>query len=240
MQLALWAANTYLLALSFSTGLLSVLPVCTPIWNCPDATPCTWPYIRLLWAHSWSLSRSLWVAPLPFILSTALLNLVSSANLVRAHSIPLSSSLINMFKSGDPKTDPRETPVITGFHLDIKLLTTTVNLLLIFSSVQLWRFRYMKTVTDIKFENDPKTNCFFHGMLILLPLWRVEISTCPVYNHVVPNFSCHSTRNPLCVRRIRWDILLQQASTDRQPDAYLQDDFPFPTDTEVSQMTNLG
>lgn len=98
----------------------------------------------------------------------------------------------------------------------------------------------MKAVTDIKFENDPKTNCFFHGMLILLPLWRVEISTCPVYNHVVPNFSCHSTRNPLCVRRIRWDILLQQASTDRQPDAYLQDDFPFPTDTEVSQMTNLG
>lgn len=38
MQLALWAANTYLLALSFSAGLLSVFPICTPVWDCSDAS----------------------------------------------------------------------------------------------------------------------------------------------------------------------------------------------------------
>uniref|UniRef100_A0A8C3LFS2 Conserved oligomeric Golgi complex subunit 3 n=1 Tax=Chrysolophus pictus TaxID=9089 RepID=A0A8C3LFS2_CHRPC len=41
------------------------------------------------------------------VVSTIPLSLVSSANLLRVHSVPLSVSLIKMLKSTDPKTDPK-------------------------------------------------------------------------------------------------------------------------------------
>ena len=68
------------------------------------------------------------MAALPSIVSTALLNLVSSANLLRVHSIQLLMSLIKMLKSTHPKTDPWGTPLITSFHLDIEPLITTLCL----------------------------------------------------------------------------------------------------------------
>lgn len=48
--------------------------------------------MRLSWAHLSSLTRSLWMAFLPCILSTSLLTLVSFSNLLRVHATPLSMS----------------------------------------------------------------------------------------------------------------------------------------------------
>ncbi|KAK4807231.1 LOW QUALITY PROTEIN: hypothetical protein QYF61_024351 [Mycteria americana] len=50
--------------------------------------------MKFTWAHFSSLSRSLWMASLLSSISTAPLSLVSSANLLRVHSIPLSMSLM--------------------------------------------------------------------------------------------------------------------------------------------------
>lgn len=80
---------------------------------------------RFLRAHFLSLSRSLWVASLPCLISTSLVSLVSSVKLLGTHFIPLSRLLI---KSISPKMDHRGMPFITGFHLNTDPLTTTLFL----------------------------------------------------------------------------------------------------------------
>lgn len=56
-------------------------------------------------AHISSMSRSLWMAFLHSVVSAALLSLLLSPNLLKVHSVLLSSSLIKMLKSSGPKTD---------------------------------------------------------------------------------------------------------------------------------------
>ncbi|KAK4824270.1 hypothetical protein QYF61_012830 [Mycteria americana] len=53
-----------------------------------------------------SLSTSLWMASLPSSVSTAPYSLVSSANLLRVHSVPLSMLPKKMLNSTGPSTDP--------------------------------------------------------------------------------------------------------------------------------------
>ncbi|KAF1478525.1 Cilia- and flagella-associated protein 99, partial [Pygoscelis antarcticus] len=62
----------------------------------------------------------------PVSTSTAPLGLVSPANLLRVHSIPLSRSLMKILNSTGPNTDPCRTPLVTNLHLDIEPLTTTL------------------------------------------------------------------------------------------------------------------
>ena len=62
----------------------------------------------------------------PSGMSTAPLSLVSSANLLSVHLISLSVSLMKIFNSTCPSTDPWGTPLVTNLHLDIKPLTTTL------------------------------------------------------------------------------------------------------------------
>lgn len=73
---------------------------------------------RFPWAHFSSLSQSVCMAFLPSIVLAAPLSLVSSSNLMRVHSIPLSGSLIKMLKSTRPKVDYWEASLITNLHLD--------------------------------------------------------------------------------------------------------------------------
>ena len=74
----------------------------------------------LVWNFSCSSFR-----PLLLVLShpsgvlTAPHNLVSSANFLRVHSIPLSMSLIKILKSICPSNDSWETSFITDFHPNI-------------------------------------------------------------------------------------------------------------------------
>jgi len=62
--------------------------------------------MRFAQAHLYSLSRFLWVASHPSGVSAAPLSLVSSANLLRVHSISLSMSLMKIWNSTSPSTDP--------------------------------------------------------------------------------------------------------------------------------------
>ena len=78
--------------------------------------------IRFRWANFLNLSRFLWMASLPSAVSTAPLSLVSSANLLRVHSIPSPMPLIKMLKSIRPKTDSWGTPLISNLYLDIEPL----------------------------------------------------------------------------------------------------------------------
>ncbi|TRZ26652.1 hypothetical protein HGM15179_000423 [Zosterops borbonicus] len=57
------------------------------------------------WVHYLSLSESFWMASCPSGLSAAPLGLVSSANLLRVHLIPLSMSLIKASNSTNPNMD---------------------------------------------------------------------------------------------------------------------------------------
>jgi len=75
------------------------------------------------WSFLACLCRSLWMASLPSVTSIASLSLVSSANLVKVHSIPLSRSLIKMLKT---KVDPCGTSLITRLCRAIEPLTTTL------------------------------------------------------------------------------------------------------------------
>ena len=87
-------------------------PVCTHIWVCPGW--CELLHFALLNLIRFTqdhfskqfLSRSLWMASLPSIVSNAPHSLVSTANLLRTHSIPLSISLIKMIKSTNPGQIP--------------------------------------------------------------------------------------------------------------------------------------
>ncbi|KAK4810817.1 hypothetical protein QYF61_008789 [Mycteria americana] len=69
-------------------------------------------------AHRSSLSRSLCRDFLPSSRSTLPHNLVSSANLLRVHSIPLSRSLIKILNRTGPNTEPWGTPLVTGRQLE--------------------------------------------------------------------------------------------------------------------------
>ncbi|KAK4810855.1 hypothetical protein QYF61_008827 [Mycteria americana] len=82
--------------------------------------------IQLASAHRSSLSRSLCRAFLPSRRSTLPHNLVSSANLLRVHSIPSSRSLIKILNKTDPNTEPWGTPLVTGRQLELTPLTTTL------------------------------------------------------------------------------------------------------------------
>ncbi|KAK4831743.1 LOW QUALITY PROTEIN: hypothetical protein QYF61_018873 [Mycteria americana] len=53
-------------------------------------------------------------------------NLLSSANLLRAHSIPSSRSLIKILNRTGSKTEPRRTSLVTGHHLHLTPFTITL------------------------------------------------------------------------------------------------------------------
>ena len=71
-----------------------------------------------------SLSRSLWMTSFLSAVSTAPLSLVSSANLLRVHSVPSSMLPIKVSES----TSPWGTQLITGLHLGIVPLTRALRL----------------------------------------------------------------------------------------------------------------
>ena len=73
-----------------------------------------------------SLSRSLWMASHPSVVSTTLHSLVSSANLLRVHLTQLSMSLMKILKSTGPSSDHCGMPLVTDLHPDMKPLTTTL------------------------------------------------------------------------------------------------------------------
>ena len=70
-----------------------------------------------------ALSRSLWMASLPSSKWIVPLSLVTSANLLRLHSISPSTSLMKMLNNTGPSTDPWRTSLVTGLHLDVEPLT---------------------------------------------------------------------------------------------------------------------
>ncbi|NXV25094.1 SSF1 protein, partial [Cepphus grylle] len=74
---------------------------------------------RLAGSHLSSLSRSLWMASLP--------SGVSTANVLRVHSIPPSMSPTKTLNSTGPSTDPWGTPLVTGFRVDVEPLTATLG-----------------------------------------------------------------------------------------------------------------
>ncbi|KAK4815290.1 hypothetical protein QYF61_026195 [Mycteria americana] len=91
---------------SFSSGLLSIhsppslyLCLALPQPMCRTLHLALLKLMRFTWAHLSSLSRSLWMAPLPSSMSTAPHSLVLYANLLRVHSIPLSMWLTKMLNS---------------------------------------------------------------------------------------------------------------------------------------------
>ena len=96
----------------FSAMLLSVLLlVCTYLGFLQHR--CNTSHLALLNLIQF-MSRSLWTVPLPSVVSTTLLSLVSFANLLRVHLILLSRSLIKIFKSTILKRDPWGPPLNTG------------------------------------------------------------------------------------------------------------------------------
>ena len=82
--------------------------------------------MRFTQAHFLSLSKSLWMVFQPSSLLTAPLSLMSSANLLKVHSIPLSMSRMKILTSTGPSNDPWGTPLVTSLHLDIAPLTTSL------------------------------------------------------------------------------------------------------------------
>jgi len=105
-----------------------VLPVCTRIWNCPNMSQLQHLALFLVEPHSWahlSLSRSFWMVSIPSVVSSAPLSLVSSANLLRVHSVPPSGSLIKIVKSINAKVGSWWIPLVSSLHLNIELFTTT-------------------------------------------------------------------------------------------------------------------
>ncbi|KAK4818489.1 hypothetical protein QYF61_014219 [Mycteria americana] len=94
---------------SFSAGLHSITSSSSLYWNRGlPRTRCRTLHLALLnlmrftQAHFSSLSRSLWMTSRSSSVSTAPLSLVSSANLLRVHSILLSMSLMKILNSTGP------------------------------------------------------------------------------------------------------------------------------------------
>jgi len=85
-------------------------PACIDTGGCPNsgAGPLHLTLLNLMrftWAHFSRLSRSLWMASHLSGVSTAPLSLVSSADLLRVHSVPLSRSLMKTLSSTHPSMD---------------------------------------------------------------------------------------------------------------------------------------
>ena len=76
--------------------------------------------------HLGPLLKPVWVSldGIQYGVLTVPHSLVSSVNLLRMHSTPLSMSLLKILKSISPSTDPWGTPLITDLHRDIEPLTT--------------------------------------------------------------------------------------------------------------------
>lgn len=72
----------------------------------------------LTWAQLYSLSRFLWRVFLPPGSLTLPTNLVSSANLLKVHSVTLSQSSIQTTNRAGPSTDPWVTPHMTSCQQD--------------------------------------------------------------------------------------------------------------------------
>ncbi|PKU42357.1 rna-directed dna polymerase from mobile element jockey- hypothetical protein [Limosa lapponica baueri] len=72
------------------------------------------------------LSRSRWMAAQSSGVSASPPSLVSSANLLRIHSVLSSRSLINMLNKTGPSIDPWGTPLVTGLQLDPAPSITTL------------------------------------------------------------------------------------------------------------------
>jgi len=93
-------------------------PACTDsrgFWG-PGVGPCTW----LCWTSLSSPGLPAWAClglsvrhPFPWGLLAALHSWVSSENLLRVHLIPLAMSLMKIWKSISPSTNPRGRPHIT-------------------------------------------------------------------------------------------------------------------------------
>jgi len=66
------------------------------------------------------------MASRPSGVSVAPLSLVSSADLLRVHSILLSMSVMKILNSSGPCVDPGGPLLVTDLHLDIELLTATL------------------------------------------------------------------------------------------------------------------
>ena len=86
-------------------------PVCTDTGDYPRPGTGTWHltlfnFTSFTRAHFSHPSMSFQTAPLPSSIPTVLLSLVSSANLLRVHSILLSMSLLKIVNSIDPSTCP--------------------------------------------------------------------------------------------------------------------------------------
>jgi len=84
-------------------------------------------FVSLAWAYCSSLSRSLWIELLPSNVSTAPLILLSSANLLRLHSTPLSVLPMKLLYSTSPSREPSGRLLVTGVHWDIELLMATLS-----------------------------------------------------------------------------------------------------------------
>ncbi|KAK4817624.1 LOW QUALITY PROTEIN: hypothetical protein QYF61_021527, partial [Mycteria americana] len=89
--------------------------------------------LALSFVEPHTIDLSPWIQPvqvplafLPSSRSTLPHNLVSSANLLRVHSIPLSRSLIKILNRTGPSTEPWGTPLVTGRQLDLTPFTTTL------------------------------------------------------------------------------------------------------------------
>ena len=81
--------------------------------------------MRFTQAHFSSLSKSLWVASWPFWCVSCITQLGVTCKLAEA-ALHLAKSLMKKLNSTGPSTDPWGTPLVTGVHLDIELLTTTL------------------------------------------------------------------------------------------------------------------
>jgi len=100
-----------LLSVSSSPSLYTYLGLLRP--KCNTLRLALLNLTRFLCAHFLSKSMFLWMASLSSTVSAAPLIVVSSANLLRVHSILLSMSVIKMLKRSNPSTDPWETPHVT-------------------------------------------------------------------------------------------------------------------------------
>lgn len=115
---------------SFYTGLLSIhwCPCHQWYWGlsqykCSSLHLALLNFVRFAWAPSSSFWGPFGWCRIPHADQLHPSALVSFVNLLRVQLIPLSMSLIKILNSIGPRTGLQRTPVITGFHLDIELLT---------------------------------------------------------------------------------------------------------------------
>lgn len=159
IQLAFWAASTHYWLMSnlssfsnlnsFSVGLLSIHSSLKIHWywglpqlRCRTLHLALLNCTRFVRAHPLSVSRSLWMASLLSSISASSINLVSTENLLRVHSVPLFMSLIKILNNTDHSKDTWGTPLISVFYLDIEPLAVTLQMLP-FSQFFIWLTAYL-------------------------------------------------------------------------------------------------